>query len=275
MEYKKGVLSAEELQQMLGIKGWRGRFVSRLAVKLLEIDKANATQAKFANEGVLDFVPHALEDVGIKYEVPPEQLERIPKEGGFITVSNHHYGSVDGLILCDTVYRRRQDYKLLTNFLLALIPNLKEVFLPVNNMSSNANARSVNGIRAALNHISSGGALGIFPVPEGQVATWQDSFKVEDKPWAPNMIRFIQKASLPVIPIYFHGGNSLSFHLLGKIHRRLRTARLIHELFNKKGKTVQVRIGEPISVEEMKGMDVASLGKFLRDKTYALAETCK
>ena len=177
--------------------------------------------------------------------------------------------------------RKRKDYKLLTTFLLSLVPNLKEGFLPVDNLSGKQDARSVNSIRTALRHIADGGAIGFFPA--GEVATYQkvgarttlgEKPVVEDKPWAANIIKLIKKSGLPVIPIYFHGTNSDNFHALGKIHRRLRTVRLIHELFNKQGTVVQVRIGTPIPAAELADMDIDTLGKYLRSRTYALEASC-
>lgn len=274
-------MSREKLQAMLGLKGKLGAGITRLVMKVLEIDKCNSTQAKYADDNAPDFSKHVLEEVGVRYELPEGQLDRIPAEGGFITVSNHHFGSIDGLILCDIVLRKRKDYKLLTTFLLALVPNLKEGFLPVDNLSGKQDARSVNSIRAALRHISEGGAIGFFPA--GEVATYQKKEArtaigkepvIEDKPWAANIIKLIKKSGLPVIPIYFDGTNSDNFHALGKIHRRLRTGRLIHELFNKQGTVVQVRIGKPIPAAELADMDVDTLGKYLRNRTYALEASC-
>ncbi len=266
---------------MLGLKGGFGRFIAGIVIKALEIDKVNVTQAKYAQDNATEFAKHILQEVGVTYEVPEEQLQRIPAEGGFITVSNHHFGSIDGLILCDTVSRIRPDYKLLTTFLLSLLPNLKEVFLPVDNLSGHQDARSVNGIRAALRHIADGGGIGFFPA--GEVATYQkegartaicDKPVIEDKPWADNIIKLIKKSQLPVIPIFFDGTNSPSFHWLGKIHPRLRTVRLVHELFNKKGTLVKVRIGMPITPEETADMDLKTYGEYLRSCTYALEATC-
>lgn len=171
MKDNEPVLSADKLQGMLGLKGWFGKGVTRLVMKVLEIDKVNATQAKFSEDNAPDFSKHVLEDIGVRYEIPEGDMDRIPAEGGFITVSNHHFGSLDGLILCDTVLRKRPDYKLLTTFLLSLIPNLREGFLPVDNLSGKTDARSVNSIRAALKHIADGGAIGFFPA--GEVATYQ------------------------------------------------------------------------------------------------------
>ena len=281
MNENEQVLSVERMQGMLGLKGGFGRAVSRLIMKVLEIDKVNKTQAKYANDNAPDFARHVMEEIGVRYEIPEGELDRIPAEGGFITISNHHFGSLDGLILIDSILRKRADYKLMTTFLLALIPNLTEGFLPVDNLSGKTDTRSVNSIRAALTHIASGGGMGFFPA--GEVATYQKKDKrtalgespvIEDKPWATNIIKLIRKSGLPVIPIYFEGTNSRNFHWLGKIHRRLRTVRLIHELFNKKGTFVKVRIGQPILPSEMADMDLDTLGGFLRSRTYALEAKC-
>ena len=282
MDTTKQVLSKEDLQRMLGLKGGFGKAVASLIVKVLEIDKVNRTQAKHAHEMGPDFAASILKEVGVTYDLPEGQLKNIPEEGGFITVSNHHFGSIDGLILSDTVSRKRKDYKILTTFMLSLIPNLTESFLPVNNLGGKNDARSINSIRLALEHMQSGGGLGLFPA--GEVGTWQKEGKktavtpgrvIEDKPWAPNIIRLIKKSGLPVIPIYFDGTNSRNFHILGRIHPRLRTARLIHELFNKKGTHVKVRIGQPITSQEIaKFEDTEAFGLYLRNVTYALEADC-
>lgn len=277
----KDVLSSEDLQKMTGMKGSLGKVVSRALLKLLEIDKVNRRTNEIKEFQGPDFAAKVLEGVGASYEIAGGSLDSIPAEGGFITVSNHHYGSIDGLILCDTIGRKRSDYKLLTTFLLSLIPNLSQGFLPVNNMGGKNDARSINSIRTALNHIHDGGALGLFPA--GICATWQkkknrvnnpkNPFEVEDFPWAPNMMRLIQKSGLPVISIGFTGQNSLSFHLMGLIHPRLRTARLIHELFNKKGTHVKIFIGEPIPAEELAGFkNPEELASHLRSLTYSLCK---
>ena len=64
------------------------------------------------------------------------------------------------------------------------------------------------------------------------------------------------------------------FHWLGRIHPRLRTLRLIHEVFNKPGTTVKVRIGQPIPASEIAGFDISALGRYLRNRCYALEAQC-
>ena len=277
------VISKEELQESIGIKGWIGRRVTNFVYWMLELKRVNYIQNKHADKIGPDFSDATLEECGVSIDYLPEQLGRIPAEGGFITISNHHYGAIDGMILSSLVGHRRPDFKILTTFLLAKIPSLRPCFLPVDNLSASNQGRSVAGIRMALEQISRGEGLGFFPA--GEVATYQKKGQrsavsrkkvIEDKPWADNIIKVIKKSKQPVVPIYFDGVNSKMFHFLGKIHPRLRTVRLIHEMFNKPGRTVKVRIGQPITPEEIAGFgnDIAALGKYLRNRTYALQAEC-
>ncbi|MBP5334057.1 MAG: lysophospholipid acyltransferase family protein [Bacteroidales bacterium] len=278
---KKTVLDKQELQEAIGVRGLAGRMITSIAYKLFELEEVNRIHTKYVDSTGPDFSAHVLEEVGVSYEIPEEQLARIPAEGGFITVSNHHFGSLDGMILSSVVGKARPDYKILTTFLLALIPCLKDTFIGVNNFSSGG-AQSISGIRTALGHIADGHPLGLFPA--GEVGTWQRGKNrtalgkkkvVEDIPWAHNVIKLVKKSGFPVIPIYFEGENSRRFHILGMIHPRLRTARLVKEMLNKRGTVIKVRIGAPIPASEIAEFDVPSLGSYLRSRCYALEEQCK
>ena len=281
MEAQTTILTVEELQKYIGIKGPFGRLIAKTVGKILRIDEANRVQNKYRDSFGPEFSAHVLEESGVTWELPEEQLANIPAEGGFITISNHSYGSVDGLILSHVIGSRRPNYKILTTFILSLIPSLRDSFLAVDNFSAGG-ARSIKGIRQALNHLSEDGPLGLFPA--GEVATWQKKKNrtasgkgriVEDRPWADNIIKLIRRSGMPVIPIYFDGGNSKVFHLLGLIHPRLRTIRLIHELFNKRGTCVKVRIGRPILPAETENMELDAYGKYLRSRCYALESECR
>ncbi|MBR1569743.1 MAG: lysophospholipid acyltransferase family protein [Bacteroidales bacterium] len=278
---QKIILDREGLQRELRLKGWTGKWISRLLYSVLELEKINTLNARYCHLEGPEFAAQVLEAVGVTYDLPAHQLDHIPAEGGFITVSNHPIGSLDGLILTKVVGGKRADYKILTTFLLAMIPSLRSRFIPVNNLST-GDTRTVSGIRAALGHIAEGKPLGLFPA--GEVSTWQKGEKrtapgkekvVEDAPWADNMMKLIRRSGLPVIPIYFTGSNSKTFHWLGRIHPRLRTVRLPHEMLNKKGTNLSVRIGEPILPEEMAGLSDKELAKFLRGRCYALEAQCK
>ena len=282
MKENEPVLGPEKLQDMLGLKGVFGKLVAKTVIKVLEIDKVNKVRPKFAGESAPDFARDIIKEVGVRYEIPQEQLDRIPAEGAFITVSNHPIGSIDGLILCDAVGHRRPDYKLMTTYLLSLIPELKDSFLPVDNFSEELVARNVDSMRAARELLQQGGGMGFFP--SGEVSTYQKGEQrtavgnkpvIEDIPWSSTIAKLIKRAGVPVVPIYFDAANSNSFHRLGKIHPRLRTIRLVHELFNKQGTVVKVRIGQPIHAAEYTEMDPRTLANYIRNRTYALEAQCR
>ena len=282
MKENEAVLGPEKLRDMLGLKGALGKLAASIIIKVLEIDKVNKTRLKFAGESAPDFSRDVIKEIGAGYEVPEEQLARIPAEGAFITVSNHPVGSIDGLILCDLVGHRRADYKIMTTYLLSLIPELADCFLPVDNFSGKLDARNINSMRICQETLQAGGCLGVFPA--GEVSTYQKVERrtalgtrpvIEDIPWSLTIAKLIKRAQVPVIPIYFEAANSARFHRLGKIHPRLRTIRLVHELFNKKGALVKVRIGQPIQPAEYADMQANALSDYLRNRTYALEAQCQ
>ena len=87
----------------------------------------------------------------------------------------------------------------------------------------------------------------------------------------PSVLEIIKRAKVPVIPIFFHGTNSWWFNILGHICWPARSLRLPAEVFRKRGKTIHVSIGEPVSVEDQARFASAEeLGAYLREKTYDL-----
>ena len=274
------LLDHKTMQDALGVKGLSGKVLTRLLFGVLGMRKANRIHASKARPDGPAFSEEVLEDLGVSYEIPEEQLAHIPAEGGFISVSNHHFGAIDGMILNSVIGSRRSDYKILTTYFLSMVAHLKDWFIPVDNFATGG-AKSVSGIRTALEHIDGGGALGLFPA--GEVATWQKKKDrtavsgrrvVEDKPWAENMMKLVRNSGLPVIPIYFDGTNSRTFHVMGRIHPILRTLRLVREMTGAKGKNVKVRIGQAIPAAQLAELDDKVLGQYLRNRCYALEAQC-
>lgn len=194
------------------------------------------------------------------------------KEGAFITVSNHPYGHIDGIIELSIVSSKRPDYKMMVNWMLSQIDTMEEHFIGVNpyskdNKMSEAKS-SLGGVKMSLEHLKNGHPLGLFPA--GGVSS-PHLTKTEDREWQPTVLKLIKKAKVPIIPMFISGNNSWFYRFLGFIDWRIRTVRLLHEVTNKKGKTITVRFGQPISVEEQsKYTDIKEFGAFLKAQTYAM-----
>lgn len=274
---KNKIVDAQEIKKAINLGPIIGDGFAHFLMWMLRFNKINETYSKVADKQGVEFLTAALENIGVKFEINPEELKRLPKSGPFITVSNHPFGGVDGLILLKILLEQnRSDIRVLANFLLKKIPPISEFVLAVDPFEGKTKkGANVGGLKSAMAHLKEGGALGLFPA--GEVSTYYDNIDesgVADRHWQSSMVKFIKKAEVPVVPIYFQGENSRLFHLLGMIHPLLRTAKLPSELFNKKNQTIRVRIGYPVSVEEQNAhADAEKLGRFLRLKTYALGSS--
>jgi putative hemolysin len=267
------LVSSKEISQVIGLQklGFLGSFVGWIILRILRISAINKIYDNNKNKSDLDFLNGILDDCKIKFEIPEEDLKRIPKEGPFITISNHPLGGIDGVLLLKLVTEKRADYKIVANFLLHRVAPLKPYVMPVNPFETRKDAKSsVAGIKSALLHLREGKPLGIFPA--GEVSTHKDGKLNVDKPWEEGAIKLIKKANVPIIPIYFHAKNSRLFYFLSKFSDTLRTAKLPSEVIQQRGRVIKVRIGKPISVKDQDTFKaLPDFYKFIRRKTYMLA----
>lgn len=251
--------------------GFLGTFSGWLLMKVLRISNLNKIYDRNKHLSDVEFLNSILDEYQIKFEIPEEDLKRLPKYGAYITVSNHPLGGVDGILLLKLMLEREPDFKIIANFLLHRIEPLKPYIMPVNPFENMKDARSsVTGIKDALRHLSENKPLGIFPA--GEVSTYKDGKLVVDKPWEEGAIKLIKKAKVPVVPIYFHAKNSRLFYILSQLSDTLRTAKLPSELLTQKDRVIKVRIGKPISVaEQNEHENIDAYSEFLRRKTYMLS----
>ncbi|WP_207535037.1 lysophospholipid acyltransferase family protein [Desertivirga arenae] len=239
-------------------------------MEVTKINEVNNLLAEVKNLEGLEFVDRILEILNIELDFNKSELKNIPLSGAFIAMANHPYGGLEGLILLKLLGLIRPETRLMANFLLNKIENIKKLLIAVNPFENIVNGTSISGVKFSLKMLKAGVPLAIFPA--GEVSAFQPEVQqVTDKQWHPVVGKLVAKAAVPVLPIYFHGGNGILFNLLGLIHPMLRTAKLPSELFNKKGHVVKVRIGKPISQEEIAGFNSpAKLLNYLRARTYVL-----
>ncbi len=218
----------------------------------------------------LDFCAAIFRELELEIEVPEQDLEQVPKDGGLVVVANHPYGAIDGLALVHVLGRVRPDLKVMANFLLQQLAPLRDRFIGVNPFEQLGSLSSFQGMRQAMEHVKQGHALGVFPA--GEVSSWRTEVKaVADTRWKTPAIKLLQRAQVPAVPVWFDGANSLVFQMLGMIHPNLRTLALPTEMLRMRGRTVRMRIGKPIAPKDIAAFSSAEqLARFLRAKTYAL-----
>lgn len=268
------VLTVDEVIEMVPrLKGHKG-IVNRL-LRWLQIDKINEVHRIACGEPGPKCASRILSDsLNIKVDVKgAEVLDRLP-EGAFITVSNHPLGALDGIALVSLFGERRPDFKVMVNMILNKVTGMAPNFIAVDPMAQNDPAKravSVNGIRQCIAQIRGGHPLGFFPAGAMSKTTWRRG-NIQDRPWQDSVLQLIFKAKVPVIPVFFADRNSRLCNIMGHICWPVRSIMLPREIIRKRNSTLHVCIGEPISLEEQEPyrQDAASLGAFLRERTYAL-----
>ncbi|WP_340201604.1 GNAT family N-acyltransferase [Ascidiimonas sp. W6] len=268
-----GLVTAKEIAKVIKVDkyGFLGTFMGWILMKVLKISTMNQIYNRNKDLADVDFLNAILEEFEIRFEIPEEDLKRLPKDGAYITISNHPLGGIDGILLLKLLLEKRPDFKIIANFLLHRIEPLVPYVMPVNPFEDHKDAKSsLAGFKQSLMHLREGHPLGIFPA--GEVSTYKDDKLIVDKPWEEAAMKLIKKAEVPVVPIYFHAKNSRLFYRLSKLSDTLRTAKLPSELLSQKNRIIKVRIGNPISVNAQKEIPALDeFTEFLRKKTYMLS----
>jgi putative hemolysin len=253
----------------IGLGGLAG-----LIMNVLKLKDINELYERHQNHSGVEFIDALFEEIKIEFDFFKDELERIPKTGPFITISNHPLGGIDGLILIKLVSLVRPDFKVMANFLLKNVTPIKDYFLSVNPFEDKKDLRSsFSGIKESMQYVSEGHGLGIFPA--GEVSTYNiEEQRIVDKEWEESALKMIKKMQVPVVPIFFKARNSRLFYLLALLHPTLRTAKLPSEILSQKNKSIRIRIGKPISIkEQLEFSDIKAYSAFLRSKTLMLSKT--
>ena len=276
------LLTLQELEQLTPLfRGRVGRSLARGTMRLLSVDRLNALYDRHAHLRGADFARSVLEDLGIDYEVFVESAEAEAQlhaldETPFITISNHPYGSIDGVILADLFGHRCANYKIMVNRILSRVEPLASSFIPVTPTGAERTAatkESIMGVRRALGQLRSGGGLGLFPSGAVSDLSLREGC-VRDRLWQPAIISLIAKARVPIMPVRFFDRNSPLYYALGLLDWRVRLLRLPAEVFNKAGRPVRIGLAPLISVEQQQRYlathTIEEFGSWLRSKVYGM-----
>lgn len=272
---KPDVLDMKEVQDIIKPLQGHDRLTRRL-MKFFALDKVNWLHSRNYRNGGGDagaISEGMLRDLNVRLEIRGRDvLDNLP-EGPFITVSNHPFGAMEGIMLLNLIATRRPKFKVMVNMILKHISGFGANFIAVDALASDdpkKKAVSMRGIKEAFAQIRSGEPLGFFPA--GAVSKINGRLRIEDRQWQPNVMRIIAQCKVPVIPIYFHGHNSVWFNILGLISWKLRTLRLPAEVFRVHDTVRRITVGRPISVEEQQKHQQSpeEFGRWLKQQTYSL-----
>lgn len=266
------LLTLNELENATSLfRGKCGNALGRALMRWLSVDKVNNLYDRNTHYQGPEFARSVLKDIGLKYEVlHSEILDSLP-EGPFITISNHPYGHVDGVMLVDLFGHIRPDFKVMVNQFLSRIEPLSDNFINVTPTITERTAptkESIQGVKDAVAHVWTGHPLGLFPSGAISDLSLKDRC-IRDREWQEPVLRLIKKLGVPIVPVHFLDRNSNFYYSLGLIDWKVRLLRLPAEVFNKRGRKTRISIGEIITPQQQSEFsDIRQFGEFLRNKVY-------
>ena len=106
-----GLVTAKEVakRSIIDLKG--------VCMKALKISTLNKIYDRNKHLSEVAFLNAILDEFQIKFEIHEEDLKRLPKEGAYITISNHPLGGIDGILLLKLMLEREPNFKIIANFI--------------------------------------------------------------------------------------------------------------------------------------------------------------
>lgn len=216
-----------------------------------------------------NFFAEAVERLNLTLDIDRRDLACIPRTGPLVVVANHPFGVVDGIVLGYLLSRVRPDFRIVVNSVLYRLLELQPFLLPIDFAETReALATNLATRRQALADLHDGRAIAIFP--GGAVSTATSPMgRAVDPAWKPFVGRLVQEGRAAVVPVFFEGQNSRLFQWASQVSMTLRLSLLFHEVVNKMGCDVTLRIGRPLDFAQLAHFsDRRALTDHLRGLTY-------
>ena len=238
----------------------------KIAKKIVHEDSINQFLAQNSHLKGFEFVDAVLDYFDFDYAVSSNDLQNIPTSGKVVIIANHPLGGLDALCLLRLIGQIRKDVKIVANDFLAGFDALNSLIITIDNYKLKQSKSDIKKIYEALNNEE---ALIIFPAGEVSRATTKG---IKDPTWNKGFLNFAQNTNAPILPIFLDAKNSKTFYTISVINKTFSTLLLSHEMFNKKSKRINIKVGQIIPNENItpKGIDKKFLLNLYRKHLYAL-----
>ncbi|MCD4651721.1 MAG: lysophospholipid acyltransferase family protein [Candidatus Cloacimonetes bacterium] len=246
---------------------WISNFLFWCIFKLLLLKHVNKFLSNNQNKQGMDFIESFFDYLNFSYLLSDKDYQRIPSEGRLIIVANHPLGALDGLALIKSIHRVRQDVKVVVNDVLMKVANISEFLIPFDVFAETLNKESFVRMRNALQNEE---VIIFFPAAEVSRLSPKG---VKDGCWKKGAVQLALKYNVPILPVFIKGKNSRLFYWISFFFKNMSTLLLPREMFHKRNKNIQIKIGDPIPVHVLKSscLGIDELTKLLKKHVYRLS----
>lgn len=242
-------------------------FVFRLLERIIHQDELNDFIYTNKDRWGLDYALAILEGFRVTTTVVnPPTLDKGRK---YLVASNHPLGGMDGIALLHEAGKVKKEVLFPVNDLLMNLPNLYELFIPVNKHGSNAeNVRLFNDTFAS--------DVMILYFPAGLVSR-KHSGIIKDVEWKKTFLTKAKAFDRDIIPVFISGRNTNFFYNLANLRKKLGIKAniemlfLVDQMYKFKNKTIGITFGKPIPVSVFdKSRTDQQWASLLQDHVYKL-----
>ncbi len=252
MDSQEDVLSID-IEKVINKKSSKGKvgipkFIIHFLKRIIHQDEINELLKNNHQYTGVEFATHILQDLEVTYNVhystPLDASKR------YIFVSNHPLGGLDGLILISYIGNQMNDVRFVVNDLLMNITPLKPIFIPINKYGK------MKHDYAELINQAFESDTQILYFPAGLCSRLIKG-EIKDLDWKKTFVTKAIESHRDIIPIYFHGRNSMFFYRLAKLRKwlhisfNIETIFLPAEMFKQKKSTFDLYIGEPVPYQSL------------------------
>jgi putative hemolysin len=246
------------------------KFVVLLLERIIKQDEMNRILHKFSSFSEFGFLIEVIKEFNLKLEI--EGKENLPENGKCFFVANHPFGVIDGLVLTYCISEKYGTLRAIANDGFMYIPQLRP-FIAAVNVYGQSPKEYVKALEETFNM-----DIPITHFPAGEVSRIYNG-KVQDREWQKSFITKAVSSQRDIVPILIDGKNSKLFYSVFTLRRifgitaNIELMLLPREMFNKKNKTIKVKIGKPISYRQFdESMGHRDWANVVRSKVYELGK---
>ncbi len=255
---------------MLRLPVFLQKIYFRLLSYILREKEINSFLLEHQDKQGLDFLNEFFEYLDFSYTMSARDKEKIPAQGKLLIIANHPLGMLDGMVLLKAVKEVRSDVKIVTEDMLWKIENLQSILLPFDSVLEDNNPES--NYSDILKSLQNEEAVIVFPASEVSKMYFKG---IQTGKWRKQVFSLAQKSEAPILPIFVKAKNSSFFYFVSFFSRKFATLLIPRETFNKKHKTISLKVGDPVPYPAYKSLKVIVVLKLLKKQLKSVVHNGK